>query len=85
MEIIDIWRCTKKEKEHVKYHKHSANRVGGIDGSGNRKFFILFNNDTPLLRFEADDKGQLPGSDAILYFNGFNALKKLHKYAKRVI
>ncbi len=75
-----IERYTKKEREYVKYHKYSADIVGGIRGSGNKKFFILFNHDKVLVRFSANDSNLVPGPDSPLY-----ALRKLHKYAKRLI
>jgi len=85
METIEIWRFSRVEKKKIRYYKYSANKVYGIRGSKEREFFVLSYDDKPLLRIEADDKGQLPGPDGILYFDGFNALRKLHKYATRII
>jgi len=59
-DVIEVKRYNKKEKEDIRYHKHSANRVGGIRGSGNNKFFILFDNDKALVRFEANDSNPAP-------------------------
>lgn len=80
MSDILIEKYTKKEREHVKFHKYSADRVGGIRGSGSNRFFILFNSDKALVRFEANDSSSVPEPDSPFY-----ALRKLHKYAKRTI